>query len=177
MLRRLSLDGILLACVNGSMTQNRYTLMNRLCCFLAIGTGIVSAGCGLRQQQPSVSDTPTGTQAQRLEAPALEGNWTMVSVTMAGKSSEETRGTLAFVGDKMIMKSPAGETTTNWYRIEPLSEPRTIELTDRQNTNAPPRFAIFELEGQRLRLCFGGEGKRPAAFGADGRPIFLFERK
>ena len=96
---------------------------------------------------------------------------------MAGKTVEVTGGTITFVGGQMIMKDPAGGTTTYLYRIDPLAEPKSIEMKDAQNTNAPPRFAIYELEGKRLRLCLGGEGKPPTAFDADGGRVFLLHRK
>ncbi len=75
------------------------------------------------------------------------------------------------------MTAPSGEVTTYLYRIDPLAEPKTIKMTDAQDTNAPPRFAIYELEGTSLRLCLGGEGAPPTAFGADGRRVFLLRRK
>ena len=77
----------------------------------------------------------------------------------------------------MIMKDPAGSATTYLYRIYPLVEPKTIEMTDAQNTNAPPRFAIYELEGKRLRLCLGREGERPTAFDAEGGRVFSLQRE
>lgn len=148
--------------------------------FLAIGVGIAIAGCDSRQD-PSVPDTTatgaTSSDVQRREANVLEGDWTTVSVTAAGKSVEVTGGTITFVGGKMIMKTPGGETTTYLYRIDPLPEPKTIEMTDVRDTNAPPRYAIYELDGKSLRLCLGGEGKRPTAFGADGSRVFSLRRQ
>src|SRR5512140_3717235 len=139
--------------------------------FLAIGVGITITGCDSRHN-PSVPDAsaPGATSAdlQRREANAVEGTWATVSFTLAGKSVEATGGTVTFVGGRMIMKAPAGETKTYLYRVDPLENPKTIEMTDTQDTNAPPKFAIYELEGKSLRLCLGGEGKPPTAFGADG---------
>jgi len=148
--------------------------------FLAIGVGIAIAGCDSRQD-PSVPDTTatglTSADVQPREASVLEGTWTTVSLTAAGKSVEVTGGTITFMGGKMIMKAPGGETTTYLYRIDPMPEPKTIEMTDAQDTNAPPRFAIYELEGKSLRLCLGDEGKRPMAFGADGSRVFSLLRQ
>ncbi len=154
--------------------------MNALRFFVAIGVGMAIAGCDSRRGT-SDPDTPapsaTSADIQRREASALQGNWTLISFTAAEKSVEVTGGGITFAGDKMIMKAPAGETTTYLYRIDPLAAPKTIELTDTQDTNAPPRFAIYELEGKSLRLCLGGERKPPTAFGADGSRVFLLHRQ
>jgi len=101
----------------------------------------------------------------------------MVSFTIAGKSVETTGASITFEGDKMIMKAPAGEIETYLYRIEPLTELKTIKMTQTKDTNAPPRFGIYELEGKRLRLCLGREGKPPTAFGADGSRVFVLRRQ
>ncbi|MCL4177147.1 MAG: TIGR03067 domain-containing protein [Verrucomicrobia bacterium] len=116
-------------------------------------------------------------EVQRREAIALEANWSLVSVTMSGKTVEAPGGSITFAGGKMIMKDPAGATTTYVYRIDPLAQPKSIEMTDAQDTNAPPRYAIYELKGEGLRLCLGGEGKPPTAFDADGGRVLLLHRK
>ena len=160
--------------------RNSHTHMNLKHFFLMIGAAVAMAGCDSRQE-PSVPETTDADAApaevQRRAASALEGNWTTVSLTAAGESVEVTGGAITFVGDKMIMKAPGGETTTYRYRVLPSPEPKTIEMTDTRNTNAPPRFAIYEFEGQSLRLDLGDEGKRPAAFGADGSRVFSLRRQ
>jgi uncharacterized protein (TIGR03067 family) len=77
----------------------------------------------------------------------------------------------------MIMKDPAGSTRTYLYRIDPLAEPKSIEMIDEQKTNTPPSFAIYELDANRLRLCLGGQGKRPKSFDADGGRVFVLQRE
>ncbi len=154
--------------------------MNALCLLAAIGFGIAIAGCSPRQE-PSVPDPSTSdaaaADAERREAGALEGEWMTASLTLAGESVEVSGATITFVGGRMIMKDPAGSTTTYLYRVDPTAKPRTLEMTDTQDTNAPPRYAIYELEGKNLRLCLGGEGKPPAEFGADGSRVFLLHRQ
>lgn len=125
---------------------------------------------------PSTSDA-AAADAERREAGALEGEWMTASLTLAGESVEVSGATITFVGGRMIMKDPAGSTTTYLYRVDPTAKPRTLEMTDTQDTNAPPRYAIYELEGKNLRLCLGGEGKPPAEFGADGSRVFLLHRQ
>ncbi len=148
--------------------------------FVAIAVGIAIAGCDSRQgtsERGTSAPGATSADIQRREASALQGSWTLISFTAAEKTVEVTGGGITFAGDKMIMKAPAGETTTYLYRIDPQGARKTIELTDTQDTNAPPRFAIYELEGNSLRLCLGGEGKPPTAFGADGTRVFLLHRQ
>lgn len=146
-----------------------------------IGAGVTIAGCVVRQDR-SAADTAAvqahSANVQRQEAMALEGTWRTVSITGVSREPvKETGATIAFVGGKMIMKSPTGKTETFSYRIDALAEPKTLKLTEEQNTNAAPRFAIYELEGDSLRLSFGSEGKRPKAFRADKMPVFLLQRE
>ncbi len=149
--------------------------------FLMIGAGVAMIGCTTREA-PSAADTAAvqahSADVQQQEAEALEGTWRTVSITrISAEPVEERRGTMTFAGGKMIMQSPTGKRETFSYRIDALAEPKTLELTEAENTNAPPRFAIYELKGESLRFCVGNDGTRPKAFGADGRPVFILQRE
>lgn len=154
--------------------------MNTFPFFVVLGIVAALSGCDSRQLS-SGPETPapgeTLAEVQRREGMALESNWSLVSVTMSGKTVETPGGSISFAGGKMILTDPGGATTTYRYRIDPLTQPKSIEMTDAQNTNAPPRYAIYELNGEGLRLCLGGEGKPPTAFDADGGRVFLLHRK
>ncbi len=154
--------------------------MNARCFILAIAIAIGIVGCGSRQEA-STPDKPergaASADMRQREASALEGDWAMVSLALAGKSVNAPGGSISFQGGRMIMKDPAGETKTYLYRMDPLANPKTIEMTDSQDTNAAPKFAIYELEGKSLRLCFGREGQRPTSFDAEGTRVFLLHHQ
>jgi uncharacterized protein (TIGR03067 family) len=155
--------------------------MNLKHSFLLLGAAVAMAGCDARQA-PSAPDRAVvpadSADLAQQEAKALEGTWRTVSVTRpSAEPVKDTRGTITFAGGKMILASPTGEREIFSYRIDALAEPKTLELAEADNTNAPPRFAIYELEGESLRFCFGREGMRPKAFGANERPVFLLQRE
>ena len=113
----------------------------------------------------------TGAQdeAVKKDLEALAGTWVPVSVEIDGRKDEELKGVAVTYeasgkisvrrGDKVI-----GEGT---FKIDPGRKPKAIDYkqTSEGEDKGKTALGIYEVEGDRLKLCTVPEGKkRPAEF-------------
>ncbi len=115
----------------------------------------------------------------------LQGDWSMVSgsadgfpvpESMLGNSKRICKGdeTTAILGGQLFFKAK--------FTIDPSKKPKTI---DYQMTEGPTKgkkqLGIYELDGDRVKFCFGAAGaERPADFTSkpgDGRTASLWKRQ
>jgi uncharacterized protein (TIGR03067 family) len=107
----------------------------------------------------------------------LQGTWMMVSREFQGKKA--TKEELEKLNTKIVVK---GDSITVWskdagtdevlseltFKLDPATKPRSLDFTI---TNGPTKgqtaVAIYELEGDSLRVCYAtGDAKRPTQFAA-----------
>ncbi|MHC4399888.1 MAG: TIGR03067 domain-containing protein, partial [Planctomycetota bacterium] len=113
----------------------------------AIGPGSGNVLYTLRRHRPSDDEE------------ALQGMWRAVAVTENGRqSSEMTSWTLTFLNYFGVwMRVGAGLVLEGVYSLDPGRQPKTINLT----SSREKLKAIYELEGDRLRVAYRKGGARP----------------
>ncbi|HZL38006.1 MAG TPA: TIGR03067 domain-containing protein [Tepidisphaeraceae bacterium] len=114
---------------------------------------------------------------------SLRGNWKMVSGEEDGKPiPKEAMGELSFDGQAVTL-SPAGRPVQlkGESRIDPSQSPGLLDLVLREGPDGEPvalvLHAIYQLEGDELRVCVGL--KRPTSFAApasSGQTLMVLKR-
>jgi uncharacterized protein (TIGR03067 family) len=160
----------------------------KICMTLRGGTRPVTfatkAGSGLALETLKRADPPKPDAAPAElagePAPELAGEWTMVSAIMSGRALEErwvkmgkriaTANTLEVkVGPQTILKAA--------YAVDRSKTPLEMNYL---LADGRVQAGIWELEGTRLKTCFGGPGNaRPAEFASiadDGRTFTVWTK-
>ena len=107
-------------------------------------------------------------KAIQTELKKFEATWRFVSIEVEGEPVPEDR----FAEDRLVLKGRQftsyvqGNTTHGVFKIDPTADPKTIDLTF---TDGPGKDktqkGIYELEGDRQKICFSLPGKpRPTEF-------------
>jgi uncharacterized protein (TIGR03067 family) len=98
----------------------------------------------------------------------LQGTWQVVSLEAEGeKGPAEVAKALKYIftGDKLaIQPAEPGSSSEFTYQVDPTRKPKVIDMKvengpDKGNTD----FGIYLLDGDNLKICFGGK-ERPTAF-------------
>lgn len=126
---------------------------------------------------------PPASEAARRERSRLAGTWEIASIRgTVRRSSEPVSWRLTFgagtVTEEVRYATPPGtlESKHRHFRIDPDRSPRTIDLTNGA-VEPPYNRGIYELDGDRLTLCFDRSNVRPDAFvTTPGRRILVFRR-
>ena len=117
------------------------------------------------------------------ESKLLQGAWLPTAAELGENPFDEaTLKTmkLVFEGDKYTVavgKSPLDKGTT---KIDPAAKPKTMDIIGTDGPNKGKTFlAIYELNGDTLRICYDLTGKvRPAEFKTKkGELLFLVTYK
>jgi RNA polymerase sigma factor (sigma-70 family) len=126
--------------------------------FLATSTGQLKKLNGAQQAQDVKKD---------LEA--LQGTWRVVEAYRAGQPAklDAAHDRALFKGDLQIL-DPGGADRTSRFALDPSKHPKWIDFATMpakgKGINVP---AIYELQGDTLRICFDNESdtpKRPSEF-------------
>lgn len=99
----------------------------------------------------------------------LIGSWTAVSATIDGKPlPEDTARQLRLVLTKTDYTTSRGDEVLfqSTYTVNPNASPKMIDVIGTEGESAgKPAQGIYELDGDRLRLCYTMPGNdRPKAF-------------
>jgi uncharacterized protein (TIGR03067 family) len=99
----------------------------------------------------------------------IQGVWELVSSEREGRiepGSERDPLQLEFTADTFRFRLPAGARHPQPYKLDPGKKPKLIDwLAGGRHGPSKPVPGIYELEGDRLKICWGGEGKaRPQEF-------------
>lgn len=85
---------------------------------------------------------------------------------------------MVFAGDKLTLKPAVGQDEAVAYEIDPSQKPKTMDLEPENNKlKADLGKAIYELNGDTLKLCLGTKGIRPREFTDVGRASLVLKRK
>jgi RNA polymerase sigma-70 factor (ECF subfamily) len=124
--------------------------------------------------------TPTAVQAReqpKTDLERLQGAWVLVTGDMDGAPAPEGYAgnfRAVFTGHKLAFRTrdnqPIARFSREWtIQLDPTAKPKAMDLRS-GDQHAP---AIYELEGETLKLCGGDTGgKRPTEF--KGGPGLLF---
>lgn len=119
------------------------------------------------------------------EAKKLHGTWDVKSIEVKGKkinAPEGKGGSIVFAkGMKVVMKDPNKEDEHGKYKIDTSKNPKQLDLIQlKDGKDGDVMQAIYEIEGDMLRLGFpveGPKGKRPTEFKGDKVVILHLKRQ
>jgi uncharacterized protein (TIGR03067 family) len=109
---------------------------------------------------------------------AIEGTWQIVKAELAGEEMP------AFVAEKIEVELTAGTYTVRFagevsdrgsYALDAADGPKRMLLAGVEGSNAGRTIpAIYQLAGDRLRICYGLDGTVPVAFATGaGQNLYL----
>jgi uncharacterized protein (TIGR03067 family) len=134
--------------------------------WLAVGVAALTTAAAL-------SDT-AGDEVKR-----LAGAWVIRSATRDGATLNHLKGgQVVFAGDKLTIKPAVGDDETVTYKIDPSRKPKAIDLDPKsERLKADLGKAIYELDGDTLKLCIGPPDKRPTGFADKDAALLVLTRK
>jgi uncharacterized protein (TIGR03067 family) len=113
------------------------------------------------------------------ELELLQGTWRVVAVEIDGKSQprEKSPKEIVIAGNKLSGIGPEMTMT-----LDPTKKPKWMDLTFKKEDKDYPVKAIYEIEGDKLKLCIPlapvgkmFENKRPESFDTAGKAVALFK--
>jgi uncharacterized protein (TIGR03067 family) len=111
---------------------------------------------------------PPKSDAAPSDKDRLQGTWSAVSMENNGKPAppEAIKGAkLVFTGDQYTLKGE--ESYQGTFTLDPTRKPKTIDTTfvEVEGGKKGTALGIYELEGDRLKICWRHGGKeRPTEF-------------
>jgi uncharacterized protein (TIGR03067 family) len=127
----------------------------------------------------SLAALAQGEGASKSDAAKIEGTWQVEELTIGGEKMEVPTGMVAVV-----------KGGTFQVRCGELAEPKvTLKLDESKKLKEVDFMAgrervvgsgIYEIEGDRLRICYAGAGKRPGKFASEkgsGVRLLVLKRK
>jgi uncharacterized protein (TIGR03067 family) len=117
------------------------------------------------------TDNPDANQK---DLEKLQGTWAFVSVKFAGTavSADQARQSSYVIKGKNLTVLPAGKSLGPIpFQIDTTLKPKAIDLLrPKVQIGVQPAVGIYELQEDRLLICFAQTGKpRPTAFVSDAR--------
>lgn len=98
----------------------------------------------------------------------IEGTWQMVRAELAGEAAPElvaSRTVVRLEGGKYEVEFGGEVSDRGTYQEDATTEQRTLVLAGVAGPNAGRTIpCIFQLMGDRLRVCYGLDGVLPEAF-------------
>ncbi len=93
----------------------------------------------------------------------LQGMWNVVWIELQGKFEENDDYKLHFQGDRCDLWKKGRVDEEMTYTLDPSAKPKRIDLKEVRGT-PKVKPGIYELNGDRLKVCFVERGDRPAEF-------------
>ena len=130
----------------------------------------------------------TAPVAKKTDKENIQGTWKLVSLEYGGDTTPKPGlppigMMLVFKADKISATDGKIEKVVHAYKLlDTKKTPKVIEFTplDERPSKGKPQKAIYELKGDRLKLCVQNEdGKPPTEFATkpgDGLLLQIFER-
>lgn len=107
-----------------------------------------------------VANLPAQEDAVKKEKAKLVGVWVVESVEFMGKKAQSSKGDqFTFTAEKLTITNQVKEDVQS-YDLNPSKKPKEIDFKS-GNMVFP---GIYEMEGDRLRMCISTNGNRPTAF-------------
>jgi len=98
----------------------------------------------------------------------LEDRWQMISAELAGETAPEAlanRTELELITGSYIVRFDGHTTDRGTYSLDPAGTPAALTLRGTAGPNTGRSIpCIYQLVGDRLRICYGLDGTRPTAF-------------
>jgi uncharacterized protein (TIGR03067 family) len=149
--------------------MSRFAVLLIVLTTFALAGALQSPAAGAQDNSSAGKARATGAdkksdQAVQKELAALEGTWVAIDWLEDGRKEENEIGEkLVISGTKVTFVNrdgkPKGEGT---LKLNVTKQPKWIDLA-RSKGSGVVGVGIYELDGDRLRICLGGED-RPQAF-------------
>ena len=129
--------------------------------FLCISAAtLISLGILLATQNSSAAEPP--------DAKMMEGTWLPLKAELGGQPMPDNvlKSITLKLGDGKYAVTVGAAPDNGTYSIDPKTNPKSMSVTGTEGPNKGRTFpAIYELEGDTLRICYDLSGqKRPAEF-------------
>jgi uncharacterized protein (TIGR03067 family) len=114
------------------------------------------------------ADAPKDDAAKK-DLETFQGNWQMVSAVQDGKPlppEEVKQFKLTIQTNKFVLRKDSVVISEGTFTLDPTRKPKEIDETATVGPNKGKTFlAIYEVEGERHRICFAAPGQeRPTEF-------------
>ena len=111
------------------------------------------------------------------EVKKLEGAWVVESTSRDAQLASPWKGSeWVFAKDMVTVKWPDGQKKTFPFTVDPAKTPKTMDFAPPKDSSQAPWPMIYELDGDSLKLCKGGD-KRPTKFTDKEGFIVVLKRK
>jgi len=97
----------------------------------------------------------------------MQGTWAIVTIEAGGKADDKiTKGKIVIAGDTLKHVKPDGTTgSAGTIKVDPTRSPKEMDMTAQDGPNKDATFpAIYELDGDSLKLCMARTWARPKEF-------------
>lgn len=138
-------------------------------CVVAVASLVL--GCGKQpapEPEPNQQQTVPKEAARQPDQELLQGAWTVVSIVSNGENEppeKVARVSVVFRGDQMIIREPHHTDEHERFKLDSTKSPKTIDLTDEDDESKVRVLAIYELNGDDLKICGARQrGARPSTF-------------
>jgi uncharacterized protein (TIGR03067 family) len=126
----------------------------------------------------------SGASGGEKDEEKIQGNWTVVSREFIGKKTPEAElkalkviikdGTITMADGKKKEKMP--------YKLDPSKKPKAIDLANTGIENKETTLAIYELDGDTLKICWSEKDpeNRATKFASDkdsGQSMIVLKRE
>ena len=111
------------------------------------------------------------------EAKKLDGTWVVESTSRDKELAMPWKGgQFVFAGDMVTLKLPYMKGETFTFKVDPAKMPKAMDFAPPKKSKQAHRPMIYELDGDSLKLCIGGD-KRPAKLTDKDGFVVLLKRK
>ena len=147
--------------------------MARWLLLVLFGVGIL-AGTGT----PVIGADAPGGDAVKAEMKKLRGTWKVEAAVVNGKIVDADRIREAVIeGDKLTFRPANGKEERVTIAIDPTQNPKAIDFDpDEKAPDVVPNKAVYELNGDTLKICIGDHEKRPGKITEAGRAVLILKR-
>jgi uncharacterized protein (TIGR03067 family) len=174
----------ILSRVEFAMFATAYFLVQIRRCFMRLAYAPFFAACVL------ITGTGRADDTAKKDVDALQGNWVVVGRQVLGKKAtrkelEEVPTYVVIEGNQgrawMEDKGKKGDMSEGTIKIDPAAKPKAVDITyTRGLLKGWTVPAIYELDGDNLKVCFAWQTKdRPTEFAGDpdGKAILVIYKR
>jgi uncharacterized protein (TIGR03067 family) len=121
--------------------------------------------------------TISSSQGEADDMKTIQGAWQVVSAQVNGEPSDEMANAVVTIRNDAWKLVNGDSNDSGKFKIDPSKKPKQMDITRDEGQNLP---AIYEVDAETLRVCYGLEGERPTDFktssGSD-RALITYKRK